>query len=262
MSFSRVIPVLLLRRKGLVKTVRFRDPGYVGDPINTVRIFNEKEVDELVFLDISCTRVGAEPQFDLIEQISRECFMPFAYGGGLRTIDQIQQVLARGAEKALLNTAAFETPELVTRAAERFGSQSVVVSIDVQLRRSGLLGGKRDEVIVGCGQQRTRLDPVEYARLMVERGAGELLLTSIDRDGTFEGYDLELVRRVASAVDVPIVACGGAGNLKDMVKAVEAGASGAGSGSVFVYQGAHRSVLINYPERKVLDELFSHQSMV
>jgi cyclase len=262
MSFSRVIPVLLLRRKGLVKTVRFREPSYVGDPINTVRIFNEKEVDELVFLDITCTRDGGEPQFDLIEQISRECFMPFAYGGGLRTLEQIQQVLARGAEKALINTAAFTTPELVTQAAERFGSQSIVVSIDVQQRRQGLLGGKRDEVIVGCGQQRTRSDPVDYARQMVERGAGELLLTSIDRDGTFTGYDLDLVRRVTDAVDVPVVACGGAGNLQHMVEAIDAGATGAGSGSVFVYQGAHRSVLINYPERAALDELFGHETMV
>lgn len=262
MSFSRVIPVLLLRRKALVKTVRFQDPSYVGDPINTVRIFNEKEVDELVFLDIICSRDNTEPQFDLVEDISRECFMPFAYGGGLRTLEQVQQVLARGAEKAIINTAAHENPAFVTEAAERFGSQSIVVSIDVQKKRQGLLGGKQDEVMVKCGQQRTKTDPAEYAQRMVELGAGELLLTSIDRDGTFSGFDTELVRRITESVDVPVVACGGAGNLDDMKQAVDAGATGAGAGSIFVYQGAQRAVLINYPDRKVLDDLFGHDSML
>ncbi|MGI8602768.1 MAG: AglZ/HisF2 family acetamidino modification protein [Verrucomicrobiales bacterium] len=252
MPFVRAIPCLLLRRQGLVKTVKFSQPRYVGDPINTVRIFNEKEVDELVFLDITATPDGHEPQFDLVEGISKECYMPFAYGGGLQTVEQVKRILGNGAEKAVINSAVHYRPALITEAANLFGSQSVVVSVDV---KRGWLG--KLEVVVNGGRQRTGADPISYARRAVELGAGELLVTSVDRDGTFEGYDLPLISQICSAVSVPVVACGGAGQLDDLRLVVtEAGASAAAAGSLFVYQGPHRAVLINYPDRHVLDEMF------
>lgn len=251
----RVMPCLLLRRRGLVKTVKFKAAAYVGDPINTVRIFNEMEVDELVFLDITASSENKAPQFDLIEEIANECFMPFAYGGGLRTVADIHRLFDLGAEKAVLNTAAFRNPALVTEAARRYGSQSVIISIDV---RCNLWG--RYQVYVNGGRENTKLDPVEYAVRMAKAGAGEILITSMDRDGTFSGYDLELTRRVAASVPVPVIACGGAGSLPDFQKAVwEGRAAAVAAGSLFVYQGAHRAVLINYPKPEQLKPLFDRQ---
>lgn len=252
MPIPRVIPCLLLQGRKLVKTVRFKKPSYVGDPINTVRIFNEKEVDELVFLDIGATPGNQPPQAELIAEIARECFMPFAYGGGLRTIEHLQTALANGAEKVVLNSVLHDNPALVREAADRFGSQSVVGSIDA---RTGWRGKR--QVVTRCGSKKTGLDPVDFARQMEDAGVGEILITSVDRDGTFEGYDLELARSVAEAVDVPVVACGGAGVLDDVKRViVEGGADAAGAGSLFVFQNRNRSVLINYPRRAKLDELF------
>lgn len=250
---TRVIPCLLLRNAGLVKTVRFADAVYVGDPINTVRIYNEKEVDEIIFLDIVATPSGKSPQFSLITEIATECFMPFAYGGGIRTIEDAKQLLSAGAEKVAVNSAAFERPELITEIASRFGSQSVIASIDVKKR---LLG--RYEVFTGGGRRATGIDPVAYAVRMQELGVGEILLTSIDRDGTMKGYDVDLIQGVARAVDVPVIACGGAGRIEDFGAAVHAGASAVAAGSMVVYQGPHRAVLTNFPTkaelRRVLDE--------
>lgn len=252
MLVPRVIPCLLLRGKKLVKTVRFRRPEYVGDPINTVRIFNEKEVDELVFLDIGARPASQAVQLELIAEIASECFMPFAYGGGLNSIEDIRHVLANGAEKVVLNTALHDGPAVVREAAERFGSQSIMASIDVRKTWR-----RQERVVTSCGQRRTREDPVAFARRAVELGAGEILLTSIDRDGTFQGYDLELTARVSQAVDVPVIACGGAGHLAHLQAAVtRGGADAVGAGSLFVYQNRNRSVLINYPRRHVLDSLF------
>ncbi len=252
MLLTRVIPCLLLRRAALVKTVRFKNPTYVGDPINTVRIFNEAEVDELVFLDITATPEDREPQFDLVEEISQECFMPFAYGGGLRRIGDIQRILGNGAEKVVLNTCVWRTPQLVTEAANRFGSQSVVVSIDV---RKNFWGNY--SVMVCGGRENTKMNPVELARRAVDLGAGELFVTSIDQEGGFKGYDLDLIGQISEAVEVPVVGHGGAGDLDDVRRVVtEAGASAAAAGSLFVYQGPQRAVLINYPKRGELDRLF------
>ena len=253
MIITRVIPCLLLRRAALVKTVRFKKPSYVGDPINTVRIFNEQEVDELVFLDITATTESRQPPLDLIAEISRECFMPFGYGGGIRTLEDVRQVLATGAEKAIINTAAWKHPELIQQAAEQFGSQSIIVSMDVKRTLFG-----KPQVVVASGQESTGMDPVTYAKRAADLGAGEILLTSVDREGTFTGYDLELVRQVTRAVGIPVVANGGAGNLGHLREVVrDGGASAAAAGSLFVFQGAHRAVLINYPERKALDRLFA-----
>lgn len=252
MPIPRVIPCLLLQGKKLVKTVRFAKPTYVGDPINTVRIFNEKEVDELVFLDIDATPNDKVPQFDLIREISEECFMPFAYGGGLKTLEQIRQVLANGAEKVVLNTALHDQPNLVEEAAKQFGNQSIVASVDVKKTwRRGM------QVVTAGGRRKSGGEPVAFCQEMAERGAGEILVTSVDRDGTFSGYDLELIAAVSKAVDVPVIACGGAGTLEHLKQGVkEAGTDAVAAGSLFVFQKANRSVLINYPRREVLDAMF------
>jgi cyclase len=234
----------------LVKTRRFRESKYVGDPINAVKIFNDKEVDEIAVLDISATRNGREPSFEHVAEIAGEAFMPLAYGGGVRTVGHIERVFEAGAEKVVLNTAAFENPELVTQAAGRYGSQSVVVSLDV--KRDWL---RRLRVYSRCGGRSTGLDPVTAARRMEEAGAGELLLHNIDREGMYSGYDVELIRSVAEAVGVPVVAVGGARNVDDLAAAVHEGhASAVMAGSMFVFHGPHRAVLINFPEQTILEQ--------
>ncbi len=248
---TRVIPCLLLRGDGLVKTVRFKEPKYVGDPINAVRIFNEKEVDELVFLDIMATRKGHDPNFDLITRIASEAFMPLAYGGGVTTLEQVSRLHATGVEKVILNSAAFANPGLVTEAATLAGTQSIVVSIDA---KRGLFG--RSTVYVRGGTESTGLDPVECAVRAERAGAGEIMLTSIDRDGTQAGYDLNLIKAVAASVSIPVVACGGAGKLMDFRDAVDYGASAVAAGSLFVFHGKHRAVLITYPDYSALISTF------
>ena len=249
---TRVIPSLLLRDGGLVKTVRFKDARYVGDPINAVRIFNEKEVDELVFLDIGATAGRRGPNFELLEDIASEAFMPFGYGGGITRVDEIRRLFGLGVEKVVLNSAAVANPELVSEAAALAGSSSIVVSIDA--RRSWL--GKHG-VYARAGTHDAKRSPVEYAREMEQRGAGEILLNSIDRDGTMSGYDLDLIQAVAQAVTVPVVAVGGAGTLQHFREAVDKGASAVSAGSMFVFHGRHRAVLITYPDYSDLERLFS-----
>jgi cyclase len=246
---TRVIPCLLLKGRGLVKTVKFTDPKYVGDPINAVKIFNEKEVDELMLLDITATEERREPNFQLIEEIAEEAFMPMAYGGGIRSMDHIRRILKLGVEKVVLNQAALAQPELVTEAAAEFGAQAVVVSIDAKRK---LLGGYQ---VVGLrARQSTGLNPLQFAQQVQALGAGEILLNSVDRDGTMDGMDLKLVREVASGVTVPLVATGGVGSLQHIVQAKDAGASGVAAGSFFVFQGPHRAVLISYPTYKELTD--------
>ena len=249
---TRVIPCLLLRNLGLVKTVKFKDPKYLGDPINIVRIFNDKEVDELVFLDITATVENKKPPFELVERIASECFMPLCYGGGVRSLEDMKALFNLGIEKVAVNSYAVENPAFIQAAADLFGSQSVIVSIDVKRNRQG-----RYEVFTHSGKKATGLDPVKFAAEMEEQGAGELLLSSIDRDGTMQGYDIEIIRRVSGAVSIPVVACGGAGRVQDLVAAVkQGGASAAAAGSMFVFQGPHRAVLITYPTYQELQEAF------
>lgn len=250
---TRVIPCLLLQGDGLVKTTRFKDPTYIGDPINAIRIFNDKEVDELIFLDITASREGRGPAFDTIRDIASECFMPVGYGGGIRSLEDARKVLSTGIEKIILNTMALRQPELVTELSREFGSSAVVVSIDAKKR---LLGGY--EVMGASGTEKTGRKPEDHARRMVDVGAGEIFLNSIDRDGTQSGFDLSLVRSVATAVSVPVVACGGAGSLAHFKAAVAEGqASAVAAGSMFVFHGKHRAVLISYPERADLDATFT-----
>lgn len=247
MRRTRVIPTLLLRGAGLVKTTGFRNPVYVGDPINAIRIFNEKEVDELVLLDITASRTGKGPAFATIENIASECFMPVAYGGGISTVEHIRQILGTGIEKVVINSAALRYPDLVRDAAREFGSQAIAVSIDVKRRLFG-----RYEVYGDGGSKATGHEPVAYAKEMQELGAGEILLASIDRDGTMTGYDLELVSRVAAAVGVPVIAAGGAGKVADFAEVKRAGAAAVAAGAMFVFHGPHRAVLITYPSQAEL----------
>jgi imidazole glycerol-phosphate synthase subunit HisF len=249
MKRIRVIPALLIQDGGLVKSIRFKDHKYVGDPINAVKIFNEKEVDEIVILDISATTEKKAPNILAIKEIASEAFMPLGYGGGITKIDEIKELITAGVEKVVLNTSAFENPKLVSEGAAYVGSQSIVVSIDVKKN----LWGKY-KVFVKNGSKNTDIDPVEYAKKMQMAGAGELFLNSIERDGTFEGYDTELIKSVAKAVDIPVVAIGGAAEIEDFAKAVQSGASAVSAGSMFVFQRPHRAVLISYPAQKELKE--------
>ena len=249
---KRIIPCLLLSGSGLVKTVRFKDPKYIGDPINAIRIFNDKEVDELVLLDIKATLEGRGPPLARLRDIADECFMPLAYGGGIRSREDAQAVLSLGVEKVVLNSAAVASPALVTRIATEFGAQAVVASLDV---RRKLFGGL--ECVTASGTRKSGVDPVTMAKRMVDAGAGELFITAVDRDGTMSGYDIDLVASVAAAVSVPVIACGGAGSVDDLRRVlVDGHASAVAAGSLFVFTGPHRAVLITYPTREQLQGLW------
>lgn len=240
----RLIPCLLVQNQGLVKTVRFGSPKYVGDPINAVRIFNEKAVDELMVLDIDATRQVREPDYRMIANLANECRMPLAYGGGVRSIEQIERIIGLGVEKVALSAVLADNPALVSDAASRVGSQSVVAVIDV--RKSGML--RRPEVVIHNGTKRTGLDPVQFARDLEQRGAGEIVVNSVDRDGTMDGYDLDLIARIAENVTIPMTLMGGAGSLDHVAELWRAqGIIGAAAGSLFVFKGKYRAVLINYP---------------
>lgn len=245
---TRVIPCLLLKGTGLVKTVKFDAPKYVGDIINAVRIFNDKEVDEIIILDIEAHARPSRIQWDLVRNVAGECFMPVCYGGGVTTVDEFQRLFGCGVEKVSVNTAALGSLGIVEGAAGQFGSQSVVVGIDVRKT----LFGKYAAVSHG-GTKKQRTDVVAYAKEVESAGAGEILLTSVDRDGTRTGFDLDLLRLVTAAVRIPVIASGGAGRLSDFKAAVDAGASAVAAGSMFVFHGPHRAVLITYPERSELE---------
>jgi cyclase len=241
---TRIIPVLLLKNAGLVKTVKFKDPRYVGDPINAVKIFNDKEVDELVFLDITATAENRQPPLEFLEKIAGECFMPLCYGGGIRSLETIKDILKVGVEKVAVNSIAAEDPSFIRKAADRFGSSTIAVSMDVKKN----LWGKY-EVHTRGKKNNTSSDPLKFAAEMDKMGAGELLLNVVDRDGMMQGYDTDLLKKITSEVSMPVIACGGAGNLQHMRQAVEAGASAVAAGSMFVFTGPHRAVLINYPSQ-------------
>jgi cyclase len=246
---ARFIPMLLLRGSGLYKTVKFKNETYVGDPINAVRIFNDKAVDELILLDIAAHRSDAGPNFELIADIASEAFVPLCYGGGVTRLDHFERLFKLGIEKVAVNSAARGEMTLVSDAARVFGSQSVVVGIDV---RRSLFG--RHERHLRSGTVNTKQTAVDAARRAEAAGAGELLLTSVERDGTMQGFDVALTREVADAVRVPVIACGGAGSLADMARVIrEGGAASAAAGSLFVFQGKHRAVLITYPDEREID---------
>ena len=249
-SRTRVIPALLLNDGGLVKTVKFSKERYVGDPINAVRIFNVKEVDELVLLDITRTRNGLEPAFDDISEIVSEAFMPVGYGGGITSLQQIDKLFQIGVDKVILNTAAFENEQIVYEASRIYGSQSIVVSIDV---KKDLWG--EHKIYTHSGTKKQKMDLLKAIKHLQELGAGEIILNSIDRDGTMQGYDLPLLRKVSHSLDIPVVAIGGAGSIDHFAEAIKEGASAVAAGSMFIFQGVHKAVLISYITTDQLDKL-------
>lgn len=251
MKRIRVIPVLLLQKGGLVKSVKFKNHQYIGDPINAVKIFNEKEVDEIAILDISATAEKRGPDIEVVKKIASEAFMPVAWGGGISTIDHIQELVGIGVEKIILNHSAVRNPSFISEAAKLVGSQSVVVSMDI---KKDLFG--RHKVFTHNGSKNTSMDPVDFAKKMELNGAGEILLQDIERDGSFSGYNLDLIRQVSSKLNIPVIAVSGAASVLDFKAAVQAGASAVAAGSFFVLQRPHRAVLISYPAQEELKRDF------
>lgn len=248
----RIIPCLLLKGAGLVKTIEFKEPKYIGDPMNAVKIFNDLKADELVFLDINASKENRIISFELVRKIGDEAFMPFSVGGGIKSIEDIRKILNSGAEKVVINTGALENKELIKKAADIFGSQSIIASIDAKKDANG-----NYRVFSHGGTKDTGLEPVFAAIEMEKLGAGEILINSIDNDGKMEGYDLELIKSITLAVKIPVIAIGGAGCLEDFSLGVNKGkASAVAAGSLFVYSGKNRGILINYPDREELEGLF------
>ncbi len=248
----RIIPCLLVHKKGLVKTVNFKDPKYVGDPINAVKIFNEKEVDELIVLDIDASAENREPDLTLIKNLAAECRMPLCYGGGVKSVAHAKQIINLGAEKVALSSAAVEKPKLVSDIAEEVGKQSVIVVIDV--KKKGILG--KYEVFTHNGTKATGKNPKEFAQEMERLGVGEIVVNSIDHDGVMKGFDMKLIESIRESVNVPMTVLGGAGSLSDIKQIVDSfGVIGVAAGSLFVFKGIYRAVLINYPKRSELAEL-------
>lgn len=250
----RVMPCLLLQGKGLVKTIKFKDPTYIGDPINAVRIFNDKETDELIFLDITASREKRSIYIDIVKQIGDECYMPFAVGGGINSIQKIREILSAGAEKVVINSFAVENPDFIKEASNIFGNQSIIVSIDVKKKLFG-----KYEICTMNGRKASGIEPISFAKLVEEKGAGEILINSIGNDGTGMGYDINLIKCISDSVNIPVIACGGAGNFNHFAIAVNEGhASAVAAGSLFVFHGRKKAVLISYPKEKELEKIFEN----
>ena len=248
----RIIPCLLLHDKGLVKTVNFKTPKYVGDPINAVRIFNEKEVDELAFFDIDASVLNKEPDYVLIEKLAIQSRMPLCYGGGVKSVEQAQKIFGLGIEKIALSSAVIQNPQLVTQIANRVGSQSVIVVLDIKKK---LLGGY--EIYTHNGKKSTGINPVKFAAELEALGAGEIIINSIDQDGVMKGYDLNLIDKIAETISIPLTVLGGAGSISDIAKVIEKhGVLGVAAGSLFVFKGPYKAVLINYPTQIEKNKIF------
>ena len=248
----RIIPCLLLHDKGLVKTVNFKSPRYVGDPINAVRIFNEKEVDELAIFDIDATLLNQEPDYSLLEKLANQSRMPLCYGGGIKSIEQAQKIFGLGIEKIAMSSSAINNPQLVTQIAERVGSQSVIVVLDVKKKN---LGGY--EVYTHNGKKPTGINPIKFAYELEKLGAGEIIINSIDQDGLMQGFDLNLIDKIAETISIPLTVLGGAGSLSDIKKVIQKhGVIGVAAGSLFVFKGPYKAVLINYPNKTEKNSIF------
>jgi cyclase len=247
----RVIPVLLLKNQGLVKSVAFKNHRYIGDPINAVKIFNDLKADELVFLDILASKENRTISLDFVKNVGEEANMPFAAGGGITTLEQIKAIIAAGAEKVVINNKAAQDPDFIRAASETFGSSTIVVCIDVKKKFLG-----KEQTWTLNGNKPTGMSPVEFANQMEEKGAGEIIIQSIERDGAMQGYDLILIRKISEAVKIPVIALGGAGNIQHMKQAYkEAYANGLAAGSMFVYHGARHGILISYPDRAEIETI-------
>ncbi|OJU28237.1 MAG: imidazole glycerol phosphate synthase subunit HisF [Sphingobacteriales bacterium 41-5] len=250
----RIIPSLLVQDNGLVKTFNFKNPKYVGDPINAVKIFNEKEVDELAVFDIDATSNGVEPNYSLIERLANQSRMPLCYGGGVKTVEQAQRIFSLGIEKIALSSAVLKTPELITSIAERVGSQSVIVVLDVKKKT---FGGY--EVYTHNGKKSTGINPIKFAEEAQKLGAGEIIINSIDQDGLMKGYDMNLIDKIRNAISLPLTVLGGAGSLEDIAKVIDRhGIIGVAAGSLFVFKGVYRAVLINYPTKEEKEKLYKN----
>lgn len=248
----RIIPSLLIHENGLVKTVNFKNPKYVGDPINAVKIFNEKEVDELVVFDIDATVLGKEPNYSLIERLASQSMMPLCYGGGVKTVEQAQHIFSLGIEKIALSSAVLQNPKLITEISERVGAQSVIVVLDVKKK---LLGGY--EVYTHNGKKSTGINPFKFIEEAQKLGAGEIVINSIDKDGVMKGYDLDLIAKVREKISLPMTVLGGAGSLDDIEKVIDVhGVIGVAAGSLFVFKGPYKAVLINYPTQLEKNKIF------
>ncbi len=248
----RVIPVLLLKDNGLVKTIKFKDEKYIGDPINAVKIFNDLEADELIFLDINATNENRTLDFELVNKIGDEAYMPFSVGGGINNIDSINNIIGAGAEKVIINSVLYDNPILIKEASEKFGSQSIIVSIDVKI---DILGNKI--LFSNSGNNKQKIDLDLYLNNIEELGAGEIMINLINNDGLMKGYNIDLIKYISNAVNIPVIACGGAGKLSDFADAYYNGnASAVAAGSLFVYHGPRKAILINYPEKSELEPHF------
>lgn len=252
---SRIIPCLLLKGKGLVKTVRFANPVYLGDPLNTINIFNKKMVDEIVILDIEASRLGRRPNFELIQRISTVCFSPLTYGGGVAGLEDAEKLFSIGIEKISLNSAAFKNPEMISKLASKYGNQSVVVSVNINKD----FWGKRYFVTNSLEKIPMKTDSIlNEMKSFEELGAGELLINDVNRDGTMKGYDIELISSITSKVNVPVIASGGCGSLKDIKEVIiGGGAAAAAAGSIFVFNGPRKAVLISYPDRLTIKKIMN-----
>jgi cyclase len=252
----RIIPVLLLQNKGLVKSVNFKNHRYIGDPINAVRIFNDLKADELVFIDILATKEKRTISIDLVKKVGEEANMPFSVGGGIRTLEDIRKIIEAGAEKVILNSIAGEDPGFVTEAADAFGSSTITVCIDT---KKDLFG--KEKVWIKAGTKSINSNPVQYARQMEERGAGEIIIQSIDKDGTMSGYDVNMVKKIAQSVTIPVVSLGGAGKWEDIVELnTLVSLNGLAAGSLFIYHGERNAILVNYPYRELILQLFKQNN--
>jgi cyclase len=248
----RIIPSLLVHENGLVKTVNFKSPKYVGDPINAVRIFNEKEVDELAVFDIDATVLGKEPNYSLIERLANQSTMPLCYGGGVKTVEQAQRIFSLGIEKIALSSAVLHNPKLITEISDRVGAQSVIVVLDVKKK---LLGGY--EVYTHNGKKATGINPFKFVEEAQKFGAGEIVINSIDKDGVMKGYDLDLIAKIREKISLPMTVLGGAGSLEDIEKVIDQhGVIGVAAGSLFVFKGPYKAVLINYPTQSEKNTIF------
>lgn len=248
----RIIPSLLIHDNGLVKTVNFKNPKYVGDPINAVKIFNEKAVDELAIFDIDATVLGKEPNYSLIERLASQSMMPLCYGGGVKTVVQAQRIFSLGIEKIALSSAVLQNPKLITDISERVGAQSVIVVLDVKKK---LLGGY--EIYTHNGKKTTGINPFKFVEEAQKLGAGEIVINSIDKDGVMKGYDLDLIAKIREKISLPMTVLGGAGSLGDIEKVIDQhGVIGVAAGSLFVFKGPYKAVLINYPTQLEKNKIF------
>jgi len=251
----RIIPCLLVKNGGLVKTVNFANPKYVGDPINAVKIFNEKEVDEMIVLDIDATAQNRQPDYSMIKNLAAECRMPLCYGGGVKTVEQVERIISLGVEKVAISSIVVSNPQIVSHSAEVVGSQSIVVVMDVKKT----MGNSNYEMWIHNASKPTGLSPVDFAKQVENLGAGEVVINSIDHDGVMKGYDMDLVNEIREAISLPITVLGGAGSLKDIAALIRTfGIIGAAAGSLFVFKGIYRAVLISYPSRAEKDALVNH----